>query len=184
MKAFKILCISLSSLFVLGCAFSAVHINSLYPEPTEHIYALGEAFTFDGLEITVLDCQIMTIGAFCEKYNLNNPNDEKNNVYCCYVQIKATNKSDTPKTPELYMATLGNINYSNGMDLELFMGLNNDSAEALGTEISSGESYEIWLPYTFWGTSIGVSNGNPFDKENFYLTFSLYPEKHSVIING
>jgi len=29
-----------------------------------------------------------------------------------------------------------------------------------------------------------VMNGNPFYKDNFYLTFSLYPEKHSVLING
>lgn len=186
-KIIKISFAGILGLFVIVCIIFAAILNIRYPAPEEKSFRVGDIFEFYDYEIQVTDYETSDLNTFCNNHDLNNPLvniTEKENIRCCMVTIKVKNISDKPVTPELYQIIFGSKNYSNGLDVDIFRAFNNDSTVSFMPTIEPGEYVELSLPYTFYGTLLGYSEGDPFDDIQFELTLSLYPTKYTVKLNN
>ena len=135
------------------CVCSIINLHQKYPNPTEHFYSVGEKFTFESYEITVLTTKRWDLNSFCEEYSINNylvNYTKEQNICMCLVSLEIKNISLDPISPELYQIYIGTPTGTTGLDLFFFQDMNNGSTEKLRPTINPNETIRVDLPYAVY----------------------------------
>lgn len=158
----------------------------LYPSGGYTTYSMHEPFELFGCTFEVTGVETYEYISFVKEHNLTDPslNTRKDlNAQLISVKIRVTNTSDAEQKVNLYPIMISTVDQANALELITYMELHDNSSAGLEPILQPGETYETELPYTEWGKYWGVKEGNMIDKIPLRVTFTLYPEKYSVLLN-
>lgn len=157
-----------------------------YPSGGYTTYSLHEPFELFGCTYEVTGVETYEYISFVKEHNLTDPslNTRKDlNAQLISVKIRVINTSDTEQKVNLYPIMISTVDQANALELITYMELHDNSSAGLAPILQPGETYETELPYISWGIYWGVKEGNMIDKIPLRVTFTLYPEKYSVLLN-
>lgn len=157
-----------------------------YPSGGYTTYSLHEPFELFGCTFEVTGVETYDYISFVKEHNLTDPslNTRKDlNAQLISVKIRVTNTSDAEQKVNLYPIMISTVDQANALELITYMELHDNSSAGLEPILQPGETYETELPYTEWGKNWGVKEGKIIDKIPLRATFTLYPEKYSVLLN-
>lgn len=157
-----------------------------YPSGGYTTYSMHEPFELFGCTFEVTGVETYDYISFVKEHNLTDPSlntMQDDNAQLISVKVRATNTSDTEQRVILYPIMLSTVDQANALELITYMELHDNSSAGLAPTLQPGETYETELPYTEWGLYWGVKEGNMIDKIPLRVTFTLYPEKYSVLLN-
>lgn len=158
----------------------------LYPSGGYTTYSMHEPFELFGCTFEVTGVETYEYISFVKEHNLTDPslNTRKDlNAQLISVKIRVTNTSDAEQKVNLYPIMISTVDQANALELITYMELHDNSSAGLEPILQPGETYETELPYTEWGKNWGVKEGKIIDKIPLRATFTLYPEKYSVLLN-
>ncbi|MEE1410601.1 MAG: hypothetical protein U0J83_01105 [Bulleidia sp.] len=157
-----------------------------YPSGGYTTYSLHEPFELFGCTYEVTGVETYDYISFVKEHNLTDPSlntIQDDNAQLISVKVRVTNTSDTEQKVNLYPIMISTVDQANALELITYMELHDNSSAGLAPILQPGETYETELPYISWGIYWGVKEGNMIDKIPLRVTFTLYPEKYSVLLN-
>ena len=182
MKKIKLL----ATMIVVGvflCLYSLryVNLNNKYPPPHVQQYEERQSVPYDSFELTVLETTFMNQ----ETLDATFQDEHSAGVYpkCIVIDLKIYNNSQSEKQIEIYPFVLESGAWSNGIHLAAFLALNADVDQAtLTPTLQPGESCMLKLPFTLTQEQFKPSQWKNIENRDFQLTFSLYPEKKTILL--
>ena len=181
MKIVRRVSFCLACFFTVICMFFSIGINMKYPKSEIFTYDLNQEVEISDYSFIVDNFEVVDYFDFKEIYDIDysrlDKYVEKENIKVAAVTVVVENTGMEDIVPQIYQLTICSGTYSNGVDLDVFKAMNNDSSAMLAPLLRAGESIRIVLPYVIYGTSFQCDEGDPFMNRDFDLIFSIYPQK-------
>jgi hypothetical protein len=162
------------AVFLAVALFSCIRIiyinTEKYPKIVQNSYCTGEAFTYNGMQIEVLDAQIYSDDKLKEKYQM--VPDEAADACDIVIELKLKNISETVQECNIAGFTMQNgIEPIGSENPYLFSYLNPGQSGTVTLEPAEEDTVFLAFP---------LESGT--EKSGLKLILALYPEKCEVVL--
>lgn len=164
-------------LFFSFFLFNFISINSKYPDRKELIYSIGDEFTYNGISITVVDCNLFD----SDDFETEILNGFKSSIWGnelgqwkeLLLTIRLDNTTDKICQFDCSSLLIQSESWWNGLDSITFMELNR--LESLTIEMEPSSSFVLYFPYNLLQIQFRFSDWEAIMDREFELIGSVYP---------
>ena len=174
-------------LFGLVFIYRYQYINTKFPNPVVKEHYIDVPFTYQGVEMTLTEFQIIGHDEFLEEYDLDPQGmnmeirgaTQKNVIVTLTVNNKGDTKKEINAGELMLLETAGWASYTDYMDS--FRLLN--KGESMLIEVNPGEEKALRFSYCLYDLSFQENDFVDLDTSKFSIVLSLYPQKNVVRLN-
>ncbi len=152
-------------------------INQKYPPAKVERYSCGKAMEYDGIQMVVNRADWISENEI-KKNNWNIDTDKRLGDYKILdFKTTITNVSEQRKTLDLTDFRLEMSGFCNGVSMEAFFIINDESISSMILNLEKGESVSVHIPYMLNQVSFTDKYWKNIEQKEAGITVSLYPVK-------